>query len=276
MSQNMKMSSSGKIENDTVLPYSFSIRNSIKESWSRVSGFKATAIGAFVIVLLFQFVLALILIYGFGLNVMEQPTVPNPSTIQDWSKILAPGISNWIIFLVSFPIFYGLYFLGIKRSVNLPVKALMIFGAYRLYLRLLGVVILQCILWAIIVGLIALAVLFFFILSSFISITIIGIVMKAIGVIIGLLLLYFFIGLVIFTPYLVMDKKIGVFKSFKLSWRGFKQHGIKIIITFFIMSLIIFVSAIPLGIGLIWTIPLAIILFGVIYRTIFGVSVNKP
>lgn len=30
-------------------------------------------------------------------------------------------------------------------------------------------------------------------------------------------------------------------------------------------------SAIPLGIGLVWTLPLAFIAIGVLYRTIFGV-----
>ena len=33
----------------------------------------------------------------------------------------------------------------------------------------------------------------------------------------------------------------------------------------------IMVSAIPLGIGLVWSIPLMVVAMGVLYRTIFGV-----
>jgi hypothetical protein len=38
------------------------------------------------------------------------------------------------------------------------------------------------------------------------------------------------------------------------------------------MGLVIFASAIPLGIGLIWTAPWSVNVFGVTYRRMFGVA----
>jgi uncharacterized membrane protein len=38
-----------------------------------------------------------------------------------------------------------------------------------------------------------------------------------------------------------------------------------------VISLIVMVSMIPLGIGLIWTLPMMMIAYGIIYRNMFGV-----
>jgi uncharacterized membrane protein len=38
-----------------------------------------------------------------------------------------------------------------------------------------------------------------------------------------------------------------------------------------VMSLILIVSVIPLGIGLVWTLPMGMIAYGIIYRNMFGI-----
>ena len=52
-----------------------------------------------------------------------------------------------------------------------------------------------------------------------------------------------------------------------VSKRWFKLFGLLIA-----MGLVIFASAIPLGIGLIWTAPWSVNVFGVTYRRMFGVA----
>jgi len=268
MNQRIESTPSGKIQNNVVSPYTFSIGQSISESWARVSGFKSTCLGALLILFLILFGISIIgtLVIYLAVGSLNN-TLPVVSA------------SLWFVYfialLASFPLFYGYNFLGIKRSANLPVKSKMIFEAYHFYWRLLGVLITRYVL-------ITITAFIIIVLTSFclgllaavhtgIGITI-AIIINIFAVIFDLFLLYYCFGLVIFSPYLVMDKNVGVFRAFKLSFQGFKQHGVKILITFFIIGILVQLSIIPLGIGLIWTIPLANCLIGVIYRTIFGVT----
>ena len=268
MNQNLETTSSGKVENNIVLPYAFSIRKTLSESWARVSGFKATCWGALLFLILFQLGLSII---GMVLIYLKFKTLDNTPDM-----VFYKGIVNLIVLLASFPLLFGFYFLGIKRAANLPVKAKMIFGAYRFYGRLFAVLILQYVLIAIIAAIIGGIVFGLFQLQIVYPMgPVIAIIIPIIGVIIGLALLYVLLGLIMFSPYLVMDKNVGVFRAFKLSYRGFKQHGIKIFITLIILSILMTLSMIPFGIGLIWTLPLAIALIGVIYRTVFGVNVRQ-
>lgn len=264
MNQNIEASPSGKIENNVVMPYTFSIDRSLTESWYRISGFKASFWGAFLIAILFQVSLSVIglLIIYFAVGSLD-PAQPG--------VLIYRGIVSLIAVLASFPLYYGLYFLGIKQAANLPVKSKMIFGAYRFYWRLLGVIILQFILMIIAAAIIAAIVIG---LMQFINLNMgigMNIAMIILGVIVELAVLYLLIGLIIFSPYLVMDKNVGVFRAFKLSFQGFKQHGIKIFLTLIITSFIV-ASTAQLLIGLIWTLPFSIALIGVIYRTVFGVT----
>jgi uncharacterized membrane protein len=49
------------------------------------------------------------------------------------------------------------------------------------------------------------------------------------------------------------------------------QRWFKIFGLFLLLGLIVMISAIPLGIGLVWSMPLLMIAIGILYRTIFGV-----
>ena len=60
-------------------------------------------------------------------------------------------------------------------------------------------------------------------------------------------------------------------QALEASRKAITQHWFKVFGLFLLLGLIVMVSAIPLGIGLVWSIPLMVVAMGVLYRTIFGV-----
>lgn len=67
------------------------------------------------------------------------------------------------------------------------------------------------------------------------------------------------------------EYRFQIFEVLGEAWE--KTSGAKgtILLAFVVLSLIMFVSMIPLGIGLIWTIPMSMIAYGIIYRNMFGI-----
>ena len=64
---------------------------------------------------------------------------------------------------------------------------------------------------------------------------------------------------------------LSPWQALEASRKAITQHWFKVFGLFIVLGLIIIVSAIPLGIGLVWSIPLMVVAMGVLYRTIFGV-----
>ena len=70
---------------------------------------------------------------------------------------------------------------------------------------------------------------------------------------------------------LVVERGLSPWQALEASRKAISQHWFKVFGLFLLLGLITGISAIPLGIGLVWTIPLFTIAIGVLYRTIFGV-----
>jgi hypothetical protein len=75
---------------------------------------------------------------------------------------------------------------------------------------------------------------------------------------------------------LVMERGLSPWQAMEASRKAITQHWFKIFGLFITLGLMIIVSAIPLGIGLIWTLPLTVICMGILYRTLFGVLPPAP
>ena len=69
----------------------------------------------------------------------------------------------------------------------------------------------------------------------------------------------------------VVERGLTPWQALEASRKAITQHWFKVFGLFLLLGLITLISAIPLGIGLVWTIPLFVIAMGVLYRTIFGV-----
>lgn len=70
---------------------------------------------------------------------------------------------------------------------------------------------------------------------------------------------------------LVIERGLSPWQALETSRKAINQHWFKVFGLFLALGVIMIIGMIPLGIGLIWTLPLFIISMGVLYRTIFGV-----
>lgn len=75
-----------------------------------------------------------------------------------------------------------------------------------------------------------------------------------------------------FAMLLVLEKNMSPWEALETSRKAVTHHWFKLFGLMFVMGLILFVSMLPLGIGLFWTMPMFYIANGVLYRRIFGVD----
>jgi len=241
---------SGKMQNNVPLYNNFRIGRLFDNSWDQVKGAKGSIWGAFIIYLIIQILLSLL-----------------TSKPHDPTTTMYLSIISLIGSLVFFPLMPGLYYLGVRRSANLPLKVRMIFNPYNRFFHLLGTLFSSLISW-IIVASIGGGIIY---LSRMIPMTIVSYIGIALGVIIVAFSIFLLVGFLLFAPMLVFEKKMGVFAAMGASLTGFTRHFLKLVICFFVLGILMDLSIIPIFIGLIWTIPLAVIVYGNIYRSIFGV-----
>lgn len=86
---------------------------------------------------------------------------------------------------------------------------------------------------------------------------------------------------VIFAMPLMVEKNMGIVEAFETSRKTVTHHWFKFCALWLALGMIMFVSMLPLGIGLFWTTPMAMILAGQIYQRVFGLgtsagTVNTP
>lgn len=115
--------------------------------------------------------------------------------------------------------------------------------------------------------------------------TVVSFIVNAIGIYLNLawfnklaLILSITIAVIyMFTLPLIADKRLKIWDAMELSRKAVFAHFFKIIILYLFLILIMTVSAIPLGIGLIWTLPMILIVFyALLYRIMFdGVDYNN-
>jgi uncharacterized membrane protein len=75
---------------------------------------------------------------------------------------------------------------------------------------------------------------------------------------------------------LVLERGLSPWQALQASRKAISQHWFKVFGWAMLLGLIIGLSAIPPGIGLVWTMPMWMICTGILYRTIFGVLPPAP
>jgi hypothetical protein len=143
--------------------------------------------------------------------------------------------------MVQAPLWVGLEMIGVRRSVDLPISFRYVFDYFRQFVPL---------------ALTALLVMVF-VFMGFVLLIIPGIYLAVAS----------FLAM-----QLVADKKMRPWTAFKTSVRAITHKWFQISLLLLILSGLMFISAIPCGIGLIWTWPLFINTKGILYRNIFGVD----
>lgn len=223
----------GSIEKAISGDYEFSIGETLKEAWTRTSGAK----GTIQLAIFFYFIAAVgTIMLLSGTSIM----IAGSSEEADMNPILQLGIQvaqN----LVLLPLGMGIAIIGIKRSADAPISADTIFDYFSKTFSLLITMILMYIM----IG--------------------IGLVLLVIPGI------YLMIAYYMAMP-LVAEKGLSPWRALETSRKAMTHRWFSFFGFAFVLGIIVTISAIPLGIGTIWTIPMMIIAFGILYRNMFGIE----
>lgn len=150
-------------------------------------------------------------------------------------------IGQIVIGLLTYPLYAAISIMAIKRSVNSSINAFMVFDCYSKTIPIFLLYVLMMLLIAL--GLILLIIPGIYLMVAYSS---------AIP--------------------LLVEKKMGLWEALETSRKTITKRWFSVFALYLIVFVVIMISAIPLGIGLIWTLPFAILLSGVIYRNMFGVE----
>jgi branched-subunit amino acid transport protein AzlD len=86
--------------------------------------------------------------------------------------------------------------------------------------------------------------------------------------------LYFLVG-VSLAKAIMLKYDLGIRESMRISIRIVHHHWFSFLGLYVVMGLTVIVSAIPLGIGLIWTIPMAVCVYGKLFNTVVREGINE-
>ena len=220
----------GSLERGIAGDYTFTIGEVLKEAWARSEGAKLTLNLA---------MLAYVVIYLAAAGIAEFALTP---LIEEQPLIIAIAFiifQQLFLLAIALPLAVGIFILGVRRAASAPIAVAQIFNHYHKLLSLLGANILMTI--AIFIGF-------------------------ALLVIPGI---YLAIALM-FTLALVVEKSLSPLAALSASRKAVHVRWFPIAGFCLVLMLINAVAAIPLGIGLIWTVPFSVIACGVLYRRIFG------
>lgn len=148
---------------------------------------------------------------------------------------------NCIISMLSYPFLAGIMMMGVYRSVDAPVSYKMVFS----YITYTLPIIIASLCMSVLIAL------------GFTLLIIPGIYLS---------IAY------MFTLPLIVDKNMDFWQAMETSRKSTHQHWFKLFFTGLAMLIIYLISTIPLGLGMIWSIPMFVALQGILYRRIFGVD----
>jgi len=223
----------GSVEKAIQGDYEFSIGSVLSEAWSKVYGSK------WVIQLAFFYYLLVFIGIMLGLGAVMAGLMAaseDPSAMVMLQFLVQFGIN-----LIVMPMTMGIAMIGIRRSVGASINAGMVFNYFSKMLPLFVTMFLMYLMIAI----------------GFMLLILPGI--------------YLMIAYYMAMP-LVVEKGMSPWQAMETSRKAITHRWFSVFFLIIIMTLIISISSIPLGIGMIWTLPMLIIALGILYRNMFGVE----
>ena len=241
------------------------IKETLKEAWQNVHGFKASYWLAYIIMII-------ILFGSFALAIALSPggfsaLTTSPPQLHFTGLAIAIRIIGQLCFLL---LMYGLFYIGLRRVVNLPIESFMIFSIFKYprFLQLIGLYILKLLILIIAAAPFVVSVALFHFRHVLVSgwIYLISFMVLFIG--------YYYLLRLSLSTFAIVDKGINPIAAIKLSYKATKGNVLRILWISFLLVLILLVSMIPLLIGLIWTKPYVILVFSTIYKRLIGISMK--
>ncbi len=228
----------GSLEKAVTGSYEFSVGEVLSEAWQKVAGAKLKIVGA-------MFIYAVLATLATGFVSLFLDAQPYYDADQFVQGLAIDTLVGWIASPVTIPLSLGVLLLGYARANDEELRIDAIFNYYVLV-------------WP----------LFF----ASILITLLTYVGFALLLLPGI---YLSVAYSFALP-LMVDKKLDIWGAMEVSRQAVTKHWFTIAGVNGTMVVLIVLSALPFGIGLIWTIPLMMIVQGVMYRKIFGWKVHDP
>lgn len=235
VNENLSTGDYGSVEKAIRGEYEFSIGAVLSEAWAKTGGSKwPIHLGFFYYFLVVIAVMVVIgLVMAGVMAVTEEPAV----------MVLIQVVTQLGINLIAMPMIMGVVMMGVKRSVDAPISASMVFNNFSKMLPLFATIILMYIMM----------------LIGFLLFVIPGI--------------YLMIAYYMAMP-LVVEKGLSPWQAMETSRKAITHRWFSVFGLFVVMMIILTISMIPLGLGMIWTLPMVMIAYGILYRNMFGVEAS--
>lgn len=225
----------GSLEGGINGDYDFSIGDIFGEAWERTKGAK----GSLLLAGLFYILVAI------AINMVMVFVGPDPASLMNEGRMsegmiwaMAP---SFIMIPILYPIIAGIILMGIHRSVDADISASSVFSHYG---KIIPVTILT-----ILTGL--------FTMLGFMLLVLPGIYL-AVAYMMAMALM--------------IDRDMGVWEAMETSRKAITKHWFKIFFLYILLGILMMLAMIPMMIGLIWLLPFAAIMHGVMYKYMFGVE----
>ena len=204
----------------------FSVGAIFREAWIMTKGIKASIWGGIGMVLLIQFGLAAAVVM-----LVPAAGAPGGGAIAAWVNLGLQLVGT----VVSMAFIAGLMHIGVRRVAGAAFSFKMVFSAF----------------------------------SCLGSVAVAGLLMTLL-IVSGLVLLivpgiYLAVGYALTYP-LIVDRGLGPWEAMEASRKAIHGKWWQVFGLFLLMYLVYFISCIPAGLGMIWTIPMFFTLTGVLYR----------
>lgn len=228
------------------------IKDTLSQAWQKTYGAK----GSFWVAIIIMFLITLVggLIGSIDALFTVPPILKEDSPLQI--------VIGFIFQLINYFLQMGLLYMGLLRAANLSINYKQVFYAFKLpvALRLIGTYLIEiAIFFVCIIIMIIPAIM----RSSGVDVPMLVVIgCMTIG---GIAFIYFAVRLV-FAMAFVLERDSRPFTAIRNSFQVTKGNFWRMLWLIILELLIIIVSAIPLGIGLIWSLPFAYIIYGEAYK----------
>ena len=224
--------------------YSLPVLDTLNTAWEKVKGAKGTFWAVLAIVFAVQ------LVAGFFTSMLK------PSN--DFSLLFLGAISLAVgVFIMI--VTWGLMYIGIQRAAGQPVQYRMVWYAFdlKLFFNMIGLYVLQILIMACVTTLLW--------LSSFLANNVNGLLAIIVYIIWVVLFIHVVLRMYLAKAF-VIAKQVGPIDAIKASFAATKGNVWRLIGVTMAAMLVLIVSAIPFGIGLIWSLPFIFIAYGELFK----------
>jgi len=217
-------------EVDTV-PGRFTIGTLLKDAWHYSKGAKGSIWAALILMYL--------ILIGMGAASVLYLVPMLPIQENPLQLLLVEGGLQFLYTFLSFVFTAGILLIAINKIGQLPYSWKMVFSGFKRFGSLLLLFILQSVM----------------LLVGFLLFILPGI--------------YLSVGYILAIP-LLFVKGLSPWQALETSRQAVHKRWWTVFFTLVVMGILVTVSSIPLGLGLIWTVPMFFILVGVLYYHFFG------